>query len=255
MTEQFLIFSYIFIVGTCVGSFLNVVIYRLPANGSVVWPPSACPECACAIRWHDNIPIIGYLLLRGFCRDCGTFISPRYILLEIITGGVWLYTAMTFGLTPHALMVAIFVSGLIAITFIDIGWQIIPDEISIGGFFFALGAVWFLPHGIEEALVSAVCASGFFFFLALLYPGGMGGGDIKLMAAIGAFTGYKGTFITVLTGSTVGAVIGIVAIIFSKAGRRTKVPFGPFLAFGALVAIYFGDRLIDIYWKTIYLTP
>ncbi len=244
---------YFTIVGFCVGSFLNVVIYRLPAGVSIISPPSHCPECGSPVRFYDNIPLLSWLLLWGHCRDCGGSISSRYFFVELLTGVLTLLVVMKFGVSIASGIFLLFVWGLVAVTFIDLDLQIIPDEISIGGAIAGLMISPFMPTGFENALIGAIAGSGFFYGLAILYPGGMGGGDIKLMAAIGAFLGWQCVALTILLASLLGSIIGISGMLFFGQGRKSRVPFGPFLAFGAIVSLLAGDMMISAYLSN--LTP
>ena len=239
--------TFAFLVGVSVGSFLNVVIYRLPMNQSLAYPPSHCPECGSPIRAIDNIPIVSWLALMGLCRDCGASISPRYFFVELLTGLLTLAVVNEYGPGAHALLYCLLVWGLVAVTFIDIDFQIIPDELSVGGAILGLAVSPFLPIGFTGALVGALLGSGIFFALAVAYPGGMGGGDIKLMAAIGAFLGWKLALLTIFSASVVGAVVGVGAMVFHGKGRKSRIPFGPFLATGAVISVVWGDRIMAAY--------
>jgi leader peptidase (prepilin peptidase)/N-methyltransferase len=239
-----------FIFGICIGSFLNVVIYRLPMNRSLVSPGSHCPECGNPVRFYDNIPLVSWLLLFGLCRDCGVSISSRYFIIEGITGVLTMAVALTYGPTVEALLYGTLVWILIAVAAIDLEFQIIPDELSVGGFFFGMLAAWFLPVGVSGAIFGAFVGGGVFYALAILYPGGMGGGDIKLMAAIGAFLGWKLALLTIFFGSALGAVVGLVAIAFFGKGRKSRIPFGPFLSIGGITTILWGDQIVSWYLVT-----
>jgi leader peptidase (prepilin peptidase)/N-methyltransferase len=242
---------YCLVVGFCVGSFLNVVIHRLPNNQSLVSPGSHCPDCGTPIRMGNNIPLISWLSLFGLCRDCGSVISFRYFFVELLTGLLTLAIVLRFGFTLGALFYLLLAWTLIAVTFIDLSYQIIPDELTIGAAFFGLAFSFFIPLGIEGALIGLGVGGGIFYGLAILYPGGMGGGDIKLMAAIGAFTGWKLTLLTIFTGSLLGAIVGISSMAFYGKSRKDRIPFGPFLAAGALISILWGESMISAYFNMI----
>jgi len=251
MTDiNWLIAIYAALVGACVGSFLNVVIYRMPMNMSVVSPGSHCPECGSPVRFYDNIPMLSWLVLMGLCRDCGAGISSRYFWVEFLTGVLSFGVVTKYGLSIKSLIFLVLVWGLVAITFIDLDFQIIPDEISIGGFLLALVVSPFMPVEFAGAIIGALVGGGIFYALAVLYPGGMGGGDIKLMAAIGAFLGWKMALLTIVVGSIAGSVVGIAAMTLFGKTRKDKIPFGPFLALGALVSIFFGSEMIAAYLGT-----
>ncbi|MDH5542491.1 MAG: prepilin peptidase [Nitrospinota bacterium] len=239
---------YFFIIGASVGSFLNVVIHRLPERKSVVTPRSSCPNCGASIKPWNNIPLISYLLLRGRCPDCKAGISPRYPLVEFICALIFLSSYNQFGVTPASIVYMFFSASLIAITFIDLDHMIIPDVITLPGIPLGLLFAWLiLPIGIESSVWGLVSGGALFFILALLVPGGMGGGDIKLIAMIGAFLGLKSVLFTIFLGSFIGSIVGITSIIILGKGRKTKIPFGPFLAIGALLSLFHDEFLTDLY--------
>jgi leader peptidase (prepilin peptidase)/N-methyltransferase len=238
---------YAFAVGLCVGSFLNVVIYRLPLGASIVRPGSHCPACGSPVRPFDNIPLVSWLVLAGLCRDCGSSISPRYFFVELLTGALTWAVARVYGMDVSALLFMLFVWSLIAVTFIDLDHQIIPDEITLGGAVAGLAVSYFLPMGFYGSAVGLLVGGGIFFIIAVAVPGGMGGGDIKLMAAIGAFTGWKLALLTTILGSALGAVVGIFMIAAFGRGRKDKIPFGPFLAIGAVISVLWGNEIINAY--------
>jgi len=242
---------YIFILGLCVGSFLNVVIHRLPNNQSVVSPGSHCPDCGTTIRAIDNIPLLSWLFLFGLCRDCGVVIPFRYFFVELLTGLLTLAVVIRFGVSLPALFYLLLAWTLIAVTFIDLRFQIIPDELTVGAAMLGLAVSFLTPLGIKGAFLGLVVGGGIFFALAIIYPGGMGGGDIKLMAAIGAFTGYKLALLTIFTGSLLGAVAGISSMVFFGKTRKDRIPFGPFLSAGALISILWGEKMIAAYFDMI----
>ena len=251
MSEEIAIRVFSFLFGICIGSFLNVVIYRLPMNRSVVHPGSCCPHCGNPVRFYDNIPLLSWLILFGVCRDCGAAISSRYFYVEALTGVLTLLVITTHGLTVVAILYAILVWILVAVAMIDLDFQIIPDELSIGGLLVGILASYFLPVGLSGALFGALVGGGVFYVLAILYPGGMGGGDIKLMAAIGAFVGWKFALLTIFVGSALGAIVGIIAMIAFKKGRKSRIPFGPFLSTGGIAAILWGGPIIEWYLSTL----
>lgn len=248
---------FFFLLGTVVGSFLNVCIYRLPREKSIVHPPSACPGCGKPIRFYDNIPLISYILLKGKCRDCGAKISIRYPIVELLTGILYVTLFYKFGLTFELAVFLLFVSLLIVISFIDLAFKIIPDILSIGGLI--AGFLLAIPRpflkylypkfGILDSLYGILVGGGILFAIAWIYQfitkrEGMGGGDIKLLGMIGAFCGIKGVVFSLVSASFIGSLVGI-PLMLAK-GRDTKyaIPFGPFLSLGALIYIYRGDSLI-----------
>jgi leader peptidase (prepilin peptidase)/N-methyltransferase len=241
-------FLYIFLtfVGAAVGSFLNVLIFRIPEGQSIVLPSSHCPKCGHAIRVHDNIPIISYLILRGKCRDCHEKISLQYPIVEAITAVMSLLLFLKFGLSFKYLFSFIFTCALIVITFIDLRHQIIPDVISLPGIpVFFLLAVFFMDVPIWEALLGILIGGGSLFAIAFLYEiitkrEGMGGGDIKLLAMLGAFLGWKSLFFILFVSSLLGAVVGVSAMIIKGQDMKYAVPFGPFLSTAAVAYLFVG---------------
>jgi leader peptidase (prepilin peptidase)/N-methyltransferase len=250
-----LIEVYIFIAGLCVGSFLNVCIYRLPAGRSIVRPASACGKCGTAIRWYDNLPVISYMVLRGRCRACGAGFSPRYPLVELLTGLCALAVWMQFGAHPQTLIYFLFIAALLVITFIDIDHRIIPDIISLPGIpiGFILCALQLMPPlRWHDSLLGILCGGGSLFVIAWSYQlitgkEGMGGGDIKLLAMLGAFIGWKGVLFTIMASSFIGTIVGLAVMLRTRQGMKLAVPFGPFLAMGAVLYLFFGPQLISWY--------
>ncbi len=241
------------LVGVVIGSFLNVCIVRLPAGQSIVYPPSHCPRCGTRIRSRDNIPLISYLVLRGRCRSCGGRISVRYPVVEALTGVLFVLLAQRFGCSPYLGIAALLVAALIVITFIDIDHQIIPDVISLPGIVVGLlvSALGYGPPFVDSAL-GALCGGGILYAVAFGYHAltgreGMGGGDIKLLAMIGAFLGWRGVLVTLVLGSFSGAVVGVTLMLARGADTRLPIPFGPFLALGAVCGLFFGEHLIHWY--------
>jgi leader peptidase (prepilin peptidase) / N-methyltransferase len=248
------------ILGLIIGSFLNVCIYRIPRNLSIVSPGSSCTSCREPIQPWDNIPVISYIILRGKCRNCGEKISLIYPAIELLNGLLYAAVFLKFGPGWHLPLFFLFVSAMIVITFIDLKFQIIPDTITLPGIVIGLGAAHFFimdPFSMNSTLgffdsLTGILAGGVgFYIIAVLSKGGMGGGDIKMMAMVGAFTGWKGVFITTLVGSVTGSLIGIGLMIFTGAGRKTKVPFGPFLALGSLITLFCGSIVLDWFFPDI----
>jgi leader peptidase (prepilin peptidase)/N-methyltransferase len=246
----------LFIFGICIGSFLNVCIYRLPHSKSIVYPPSACPGCDTPIRSYDNIPILSFLLLRGKCRTCKTVISIRYPLVELMVGLFAVCAYLKFGLTLEALIIYIFIASLVVITFIDIDYRIIPDAISLPGIPIGFAASFFLPAiTYKESLAGILVGGGSLLLVAWVYSlitkkEGMGGGDIKLLAMIGAFVGWKGVLLTIFLSSAIGTLCGLLVMIRSGKNMKLAIPFGPFLAIGAMIHIFFGKELLFWYFHT-----
>lgn len=251
--QDVLIQLYVFIFGICIGSFLNVCIYRMPASLSIVFPPSACPKCNSPIRFYDNIPIVSYIALKGRCRHCNSPISFRYPLVELISGGFALCVFLSFGLSGESLVYYIFIASLIIITFIDIDHQIIPDRITLPGIPLAFAASFALPSvQAIDSITGFLAGGGILFLIAWLYnlltgKEGIGGGDIKLLAMIGTLLGWKGVGFTLFTASIIGTVSGLLVIMQTRKNLKLAIPFGPFLSLGAILYVFFGPELISWY--------
>jgi leader peptidase (prepilin peptidase)/N-methyltransferase len=237
--------------GLALGSFLNVCIYRLPLKKSIVRPPSSCPQCGARIRFYDNLPVISYIVLLGRCRHCRALISPRYPLVEIITGFLSVALFIQFGLSPTYIFLFFFSAALIAIAFIDLQHKIIPDVISLPGILLGVAFSFFPAAGISplDALIGVVGGGGFLFLVGTVFEKvtgreGMGGGDVKLLAMIGAWMGWRALPYIILISSLTGAVIGGVSLVISRQGVRSRIPFGPFLALGALLFLFFGNDMM-----------
>lgn len=243
-----------FLLGSVVGSFLNVCIHRIPRVQSIIKPSSRCPSCNTPIKPWDNIPILSYIILHGRCRSCKAGISLRYPVVEAINA--LLYTAVLWRFGPgwHTLVYLTFVSSLIVITLIDLDFQIIPDSITLPGIPIGLFAgSLILPDplfrisllGYKASIIGFLVGGGLFYAVALLSRGGMGGGDIKMMAMVGALMGWKSVLLTTFLGSLFGAVLGIFLMVFKGKDRKTKIPFGPFLAAGAVITLFYGQEIIN----------
>jgi leader peptidase (prepilin peptidase)/N-methyltransferase len=244
-----------FIFGSAIGSFLNVCIYRLPRNLSIISPSSRCPSCNIPIKPYDNIPILSYIFLGGRCRVCKAGISFRYPLVESLNALLYVLVLWRFGFGLQAIVYSIFCSALIVITFIDLDFQIIPDRITLPGILIGLitGSFLmpdpFMRHsllGIKSSIIGFLVGGGLFYAIAVLSRGGMGGGDIKMMAMVGSLMGWKSVLLTTFLGSLSGAVLGIFLMIAKGKGRKTKIPFGPFLALGTLITLFYGQEIL--YW-------
>jgi leader peptidase (prepilin peptidase)/N-methyltransferase len=235
--------------GLLIGSFLNVVAHRLPLGQSLSHPRSRCPGCAMPIRPYDNVPLLSWLLLRGRCRSCGVAISPRYPLVELATGLLWLAVVLGLNGTREIVLGLILVTALVPITLIDLEHRLIPNRITFPAALAALAAIVALDRGfLVEALVAGAAAGGFFLLAALAYPRGMGLGDVKLAGLLGLALGRSvgpALFVALMTGVLVGALI--IARKGAAEGRKTAVPFGPFLALGGIVALFAGEPLVDAY--------
>jgi leader peptidase (prepilin peptidase) / N-methyltransferase len=243
----------IVLFGLVWGSFLNVVIYRLPRGQSLIWPPSSCPQCRTRIKPFDNIPVFSFLLLGGKCRSCGSKISPVYPLVEALTALCFLLLHGPFGLSFHFFASCLFSSGLIALCFIDLRHQILPDEITLPGLALALVYSGFRPDlSLRQALVGAAAGAGFLLVIYTAYwllrkKEGLGMGDVTMMLLVGAYLGWLKAFFTLLVGSFAGALVGVFLLSFRKKNLQFSLPFGTFLAPAAFVALVWGDRIIRAY--------
>jgi leader peptidase (prepilin peptidase)/N-methyltransferase len=241
------------IFGAIVGSFLNVCIFRLPKEESIVWPGSHCPHCKNLIKFYDNIPLISYLLLRGKCRYCKEPISAQYPLVEGITALSSLVLFMRFGPSLAYITYFAFVAALIVITVIDLYHQIIPDVISLPGIGVGLLTSLIIPQiTFFNSLIGVLLGGGSLFLVATLYQWlfkreGMGGGDVKLLAMIGAFLGWKAVILTILLGSLIGSITGIIIMVLKGKDFKYAIPFGPFLSLGAVISLSYGENLIRWY--------
>jgi leader peptidase (prepilin peptidase)/N-methyltransferase len=233
------------------GSFLNVVAARLPEGRSLVSPPSSCGGCGTRIAWRDNVPVLSYLLLRGRCRSCGVRFGPRYLAVELLTAALVAACFLRFGLTADAFVAALFVSVLVVLSAIDFERRILPDKIVLPSAALVLGAQIALHPGQSVEWVAASLGASLFLFLALLaYPRGMGMGDVKLCLLLGAMLGWD-VAVALMVGMLAALVPAFVLLArHGAAARKMGIPFGPFLAFGAVIALFVGERLMDAYLGT-----
>jgi leader peptidase (prepilin peptidase) / N-methyltransferase len=253
MMENMMITAVVFVFGTLIGSFLNVCIVRIPRRLSLVFPSSHCPVCRTPIPFYCNIPLLSYLALGGRCRFCRAPIPLQYFVVELLTPLVMIWLYAFWGLSPAFGLAAVFAAALIVITFIDLQHQIIPDAITLPGipicFACSFVAPWVTP---ADSLIGIAAGGGVLYLFALGYhlltkKEGMGGGDIKLLAMIGAFLGWKGALATLVLAACAGSVIGIVLMVLQGRDRTYAIPFGPFLSAGALCSLLYGEELIRIY--------
>lgn len=260
---------FVFIFGSIVGSFLNVCIYRMPLGKSVVWPGSHCPKCEKKIPWYDNIPFISYILLGGRCRFCKGKIAFRYILVEFITAVMFLLFYNQFGFNYNFILYILFTSGLIVATFVDIKHRIIPDEISLGGIIlgFLLNAgkglnlkpFVYNPQYVINSFSGIIVGGGIIYLTGIIFDlvyfkllkkppiqgetESMGGGDVKLLAMIGAFLGWQKVLLTFFLAPFFGAIIGIINLLVKK---DHTIPYGPFLSLAAFLSIFWADKIIQL---------
>ena len=236
------------LLGLLVGSFLNVVIYRLPRGESLVRPASRCPGCGAPVKPYDNIPVVSWLILRGRCRNCGAGISARYPLVELLTAAAFAGTALTRGVDDDLAVWLPFAAVLIAVAFIDLDHRIIPNKILLPAAIWGLAAtIAFRPDNIDDSLIAGGIAFAALLLAAVAYPAGMGMGDVKLAGVMGVYLG-SGVAPAMLVAFLAGSIVGLAIIAREgKDARKKGVPFGPFLALGGLVGIFAGPELVDAY--------
>lgn len=270
-----MITAVVLIFGLIVGSFLNVCIARLPRGRSIVTPPSHCPKCREHIKFYDNIPVISFFVLRGRCRACGEKISWRYPSVELMNGLLYVAMFHEFGLSGETLLMMALCSSFVVITFIDLDFMIIPDVITIPGMLVGLflgpsvlstlngeplpfHLYGVLPHtgpyltGFLNSFIGLLFGSAPLFIIGWIWEKlknieAMGGGDVKLMGMVGSFIGWKGALLTIMLGALSGSVVGIALILLRRHQANKVIPFGPFLALGALITIFFGHDLLNWY--------
>lgn len=263
------IFSIMF--GLIIGSFLNVCIYRIPLKKSLIHPPSSCPQCGKPIKFYDNIPVISYLLLFGKCRTCRIPIPIRYPIVELIVGLLSLALFFRYGLSPMYFFAFLFVASLVTISFIDLHHKIIPDIISLPGILLGIivsiipfsqiswsgtivSTLPFSQVSWLDSFIGVIGGGGFLFLVAVIFERitgkeGMGGGDVKLLAMIGAWMGWRSLPLSILLASLSGIIIGGGALFLSGRGYRVRIPFGPFLSLGALIYFFYGTELVTWYFR------
>lgn len=244
---------FVVLLGLVVGSFLNVCIHRLPADRSVVRPRSMCPSCGKTIAWYDNVPVISYILLRARCRSCRAPISLRYPAVEIATALISWMVFWRYGVDWRFPVFFAFSAALLTVSLIDLDHRIIPDEISLSGAVLGLLLALLTPLlPFWDALLGALLGGGFLFVVGMAYEAarkqeGIGGGDIKLLAMIGAFTGWQGALFTIFCGSVVASIVGITLMVARRADGQLPIPFGPFLSFAAFLYVMAGDAVVGWY--------
>lgn len=241
------------LLGALIGSFLNVCIYRLPRQESIAWPGSHCPKCSHPIAWYDNIPILSYFTLAGRCRHCTGRIPFRYPLVEILNASGYIGLLWVFGPSWVTVAYWLFYSALLVVAGTDLSHKIIPNAVTFPGIIVGIVcAATVLPIGFLDSLLGILVGGGILWLLAWASPylfgkEGMGGGDIKLLAMIGAFMGWKPAVMTIMVGSLLGSLVGVTLIAAQVIKREDYIPFGPFLVCGALVALFFGQSILDWY--------
>ena len=255
--EKFLFLVLAFIFGSIIGSFLNVVIYRLPRGKSPLKPLfSYCPNCGSQIKFYDNIPLLSYIILKGKCRVCKAKIPIRYFIVELITGFASVLTFLKTGLSIDYIFIFSFLALMITLSFIDFDFRIIPDEINLIGFILGIIYSFFRKDfTVLDSFLGALVGAGFLYIIAYLYEKykgieGLGMGDVKLMAFIGSYLGVFGAFFTIFFGSILGTFIALIGAIFSKTENKAtyEIPFGPYLAIAASIYIFIGDKIKAFYF-------
>jgi leader peptidase (prepilin peptidase)/N-methyltransferase len=254
MTDETLAVVGLAIIGLAVGSFLNVCIHRLPRKGSIVQPPSSCPSCGYVLGWLDNIPVISYAMLGGRCRKCRQPISIRYPIVEILTMAIFILHYVVFGLDVILVPRLLFACILIVLFAIDLEHQLLPNVITLPGIVLGLAFSTMVPPGLLDAVIGTVLGGAILWLLGEAYyrysgVEGMGGGDVKMLAMIGAFLGWKLVLLTLVFSSFAGALVGLLVIAIRRGGMKYALPYGTFLSLAALVSSLFGTRIVDWYLR------
>ena len=259
--EALILYLIVSLFGLIVGSFLNVCIYRIPRGLSIIIPSSRCPSCNTPIKPWDNIPIVSYILLGGKCRFCQAKISFRYPLVELLNAIMYALILWRFDFGWHTVIYFVFSSSLIVITFIDLDFQIIPDKITLSGIpiGFLVGS-FLLPDpfarssllGMKESLIGMATGFGLFYLVALIGSAifkkeALGGGDVKMMAMVGALMGWKTVLLTTFLGSLTGSIVGVLLMVLKGKDRKAQLPFGPFLALGTIITLFYGQEILSWY--------
>jgi leader peptidase (prepilin peptidase) / N-methyltransferase len=235
-----------FVIGAVFGSFANVLIYRLPRRESIVTPGSRCPGCGAPIAPWDNVPILSYFVLRGRCRACGAVISPRYLIVEVVTGGLLAGVVWRFGFSLAALRYGVLAFALLVVFFTDLEHQVIPNAVTYPGILAGLA----LSAAAGELVPSAIAAAAaglVFLLLGIVSRGGMGGGDIKLAAMIGAFLGTPAVVVALFLAVALGAAAGVLLLALRLRSRKDMIPFGPAMAAGAMIAVFGSNAIVRWY--------
>jgi leader peptidase (prepilin peptidase)/N-methyltransferase len=239
-------------LGLAVGSFLNVCIHRVPRSGSLVRPGSRCPQCGYALHWYDNVPVLSYIWLAGRCRSCAARISLRYPIVELMTMAVFLLHYAVFGWSLLLVPRLVFACALIVLFAIDLEHQLLPNVITLPGIAAGLLFSAFFPPGLDSALIGTLVGGGVLWGIGEGYylvtrQEGMGGGDVKMLAMIGAFLGWKLVLVTLVLSSVLGSVVGILVIVLRRGDMKAALPYGTFLALGGLAASLVGQQIISWY--------
>jgi leader peptidase (prepilin peptidase) / N-methyltransferase len=252
MTIDPLVLAGLAVLGLAIGSFLNVCIHRVPRKASIVHPPSSCPHCGYVLRWADNVPVVSYVLLGGRCRQCKAGISMRYPIIEAITMVVFVLHYLIFGLDILLVPRLLFASILIVLFAIDLEHHLLPNVITLPGIVAGLAFSAMLPPGPIDSLIGVLAGGGALWLIGEAYyrysgQEGMGGGDVKMLAMIGAFLGWKLMILTLVLSSVLGSLVGLFVILVKRGGMKYALPYGTFLSLGALVSSLVGSRILDWY--------
>ena len=239
-------------LGLAVGSFLNVCIHRIPRGQSLMRPPSRCPACEYKLRWFDNIPVVSYAAIGGRCRKCRTRISIRYPLVELATMALFVIHGEVFGWSALLVPRLLFACAMVVLFAIDLEHHLLPNVITLPGIAIGLISSTVLPPGLVDALLGVALGGGVLWLIGEAYyrfsgHEGMGGGDVKMLAMIGAFLGWKLVLITLVLSSVAGSMIGVFVILIKRGGLKYALPYGTFLALGALTASLAGERIVNWY--------
>lgn len=253
--QTFGLVGFLFILlGLILGSFANLLIYRLPLDKPWAWDRSRCKSCQRVIPWYDNIPVLSWFVLRGKCRNCKAPYSFRYVIVEVLTGFLFGLSYWYYGISWSLAESLIFCWSLVVCSFIDFDHMILPDEFTLSGILIGLvGALVNPDRSVLESFIGVLIGGGFLWFLAFIYyqftkKDGLGGGDIKLLAWIGAVLGWKAVPFVITTSAIVGSIVGIIFAVKSKQGMKTAIPFGPYLALAALIYLFGGQTLAQAYF-------
>ena len=247
-----LVYVFIGTLGAIIGSFLNVCVHRLPRQQSVAWPPSGCPHCGHQLAWYENIPVVSYLALRARCRACRAPISPRYPIIEALTSAMFLIALWQYGPGPLLVQRLLFGCVLIVLFAIDLEHHLLPNVITLPAIVVGFAFSFFMEPGWVSSLIGIAIGGGILFIIAEAYfrirgEEGLGMGDVKMLAMIGAFLGWKLTLVTLMMASFAGTIVGIAVIASGRGGMKFALPFGTFLALGALAAAAIGPGLLAWY--------
>lgn len=243
----------IFIFGAIIGSFLNVCIYRIPREESIVYPSSHCPKCNTPLKWYNLIPILSFLLQKGKCRYCGELISPQYPIVELLNGILYTIIFYLYGASVDFVFYSSIMSILIIISFIDYYYQIIPDALVAVTlvlaivYKFTLLILYKMPFNSLDSLLALLLGGALFLIIAIASKGGMGGGDIKLISALAFILGVKKTILNILLSFIIGAVFSIFLLLLKKKGKKDAIPFGPFINIAFVTTLLLGDKIIEWY--------